>query len=344
MGTGKEQDFDNPAFKPPASRPMKVVWTQAMPSMPSGPLLCLSFSEAMGLMTGILPYLLAFLGIALAWGAVRWGRRLEHRLGERRLSSAQERLQALELSQEEQARLCQARTELLEGMTHALRPPLNAIQLYTELIQDHAREHEDPDLLSDSANIQAAAHHLAALLGNLLDLSRLETGGIVLASELVPVEALCRDVEATLEPLASLRGNAVTLELPAHLVPIPSDRGRLQQILVNILAEASQGTESETLTLKVHQDATSTQFRLLGGRLGLTYHQLQQLLQRASGEDSLVATPSQFRHALGLALSARLARLLGGRLLQPADGGLLLLELPTTRNLKRSQEQAEIRA
>lgn len=291
-----------------------------------------------------LPFLFGLLAVALGWAVLRWGRFLERRLGKQQIQSAQNRVEELEAKQDEAAAQGQMRSELLSAMARELRPPLNAILLYTELIEDHARETEDSELQSDSASIRAAAQHLRAQLGNLLDLARLEAGNLDLTVEPVTLESLCLDVERTVEPLTALRGNALEVEVPAFAVAIPSDRSRLQQILVSLLAEASRGCERETILLRVSQDPALTRFRIVGGSLGLTYRQTQLLLERAEHEDSMVASATQFEHGLGLALGARLARLLGGRILQPSDGGILLLELPTTRSGRTLRKQAETTA
>jgi PAS domain S-box-containing protein len=107
-----------------------------------------------------------------------------------------------------------AKSQFLANMSHELRTPLNAIILYTELLRDEATERKLDDFLPDLKKIHGAAKHLLALINDVLDLSRIESGKLELHPETFDVGAMVRDVVTTIEPLAQKNANALEVHCP----------------------------------------------------------------------------------------------------------------------------------
>jgi PAS domain S-box-containing protein len=96
-----------------------------------------------------------------------------------------------------------AKSQFLANMSHELRTPLNAIILYTELLRDEATDRGLEDFLPDLKKIHGSAKHLLALINDVLDLSKIESGKMELLLETFEVPAMIRDVVTTIQPLAN---------------------------------------------------------------------------------------------------------------------------------------------
>src|SRR5260370_10361444 len=105
-----------------------------------------------------------------------------------------------------------AKSQFLANMSHELRTPLNAIILYTELLRDEATDQGLEDFLPDLKKIHGAARHLLALINDVLDLSKIESGKLELVLEMFDVPGMIRDVVTTIQPLAQKNANRLLVE------------------------------------------------------------------------------------------------------------------------------------
>jgi PAS domain S-box-containing protein len=132
-----------------------------------------------------------------------------------------------------------AKSEFLASMSHELRTPLNAVLGFAQLLQ---RDRKQP--LSDRQrdrvdHVVRGGEHLLRLIDDVLDLSRIEAGGVTISAEPVGVRELLAEVVATLEPVAGRAGVAIAVAAhPADLSPVIADRTRLAQILMNFGSNA----------------------------------------------------------------------------------------------------------
>lgn len=95
------------------------------------------------------------------------------------------------------------KSEFLANMSHELRTPLNAIIGYSEMLEEDAEEEGLTELSSDSSKINKAGKHLLAMINDILDLSKIETGHMDVFIETFQVEELIQDVQDTIQPLVS---------------------------------------------------------------------------------------------------------------------------------------------
>jgi signal transduction histidine kinase/CheY-like chemotaxis protein len=159
-----------------------------------------------------------------------------------RRQTAQMQAEILQRSGELQAANAQlrsasaAKSEFLSRMSHELRTPLNAILGFAELIgMDDLPERSQESV----AIILRAGRHLTALVDDILDVSRIEEGGLPVAHEPVPVNEVLRDALELIRPLAA--ANEVTLQAPppsATRSYVKGDPQRLKQVLLNLLSNA----------------------------------------------------------------------------------------------------------
>jgi GAF domain-containing protein len=126
----------------------------------------------------------------------------------------------------------QHKSQFLANMSHELRTPLNAILGYTELMADGAYGEPSEKMLGILRRLEANGRHLLGLINDVLDLSKIEAGQLVLELSDYSVQDIAQTVRSTLEPLAADKKLAFKLELAPELPPGRGDGRRLTQVLI----------------------------------------------------------------------------------------------------------------
>src|SRR5262245_22593252 len=158
-------------------------------------------------------------------------------------------------------------------MSHELRTPLNAIILYTDLLRDEASDRGLDDFLPDLKKIHGAAKNLLALINDVLDLAKVESGKLELLPETFDVPGMIRDVVTTIEPMVQKNANALRVHCPDDLGGIHADLTKVRQSLFNLLSNACKFTEGGTVTLDVTRNGGGegwVTFRVTDTGIGMT--------------------------------------------------------------------------
>src|SRR5712692_5526128 len=134
------------------------------------------------------------------------------------------------------------RASFTSMLVHDLRAPLTVIKGYLELLQrptlDPLTDHQRRYLTS----MEGAADRMLRLIGEILDLSKLEAGKLSLERRSLDLAALARDVADSFRPLAWEKSITLDVVAPAGLAPVSADRGRMEQVLINLLHNALKFT------------------------------------------------------------------------------------------------------
>ena len=138
----------------------------------------------------------------------------------------------------------QHKSQFLANMSHELRTPLNAILGYTELMADGAYGEPSEKMLGILKRLEANGKHLLGLINDVLDLSKIEAGQLVLELSDYTVQDIAQTVRSTLEPLAADKKLAFKLELTTELPPGRGDGRRLTQVLINLVGNAIKFTDT----------------------------------------------------------------------------------------------------
>ncbi len=217
-----------------------------------------------------------------------------------------------------------AKSSFLANMSHELRTPLNAILGYSGLIRETAAEGAQEtaadsgytQILDDIKKIHTAGDHLLALISAILDLSKIEAGKMECYLEPVHLASLINEVVGIVRPLVNTHANTLHVGIDPHLDLLVTDQTKLRQILLNLLSNATKFTDCGTIYLIVEPAPAplrAVQFHVRDNGIGMTAAQLERLFQDFEQADAST-TRRYGGSGLGLALSRRLARLLGGEI------------------------------
>ena len=216
------------------------------------------------------------------------------------------------------------KSEFLANMSHELRTPLNAIIGYSEMLQEEAEDQHAESFIPDLRRIHAAGKHLLELINDVLDLSKIEAGKMELYLEPFEVAPLVRDVAAVLEPLAQKNANRVEVECPPDVGAMRADLTKLRQALFNLLSNACKFTERGTVSLAVTRQASAEGdtivFAVSDTGIGMTPEQMTRLFEEF-GQADASTTRRYGGTGLGLALSRRLCRMMGGDITVTSEAG-----------------------
>ena len=206
-----------------------------------------------------------------------------------------------------------AKSEFLSSMSHELRTPLNAILGFAQLLQ---RDKKSP--LSDRHreridHILKGGEHLLQLIDEILDLSRIEAGRILVSAEPVSLPAVLAEVRSTLEPMAARAEIQLVIEsVPDDVPEVIADRTRLKQVLMNYGSNAIKyGRKGGRAVLAVERSGAYVRITVSDDGIGIAsekHDKLFQPFQRAGQE-----TGSIQGTGIGLAITKRLAELMAGR-------------------------------
>ncbi len=146
----------------------------------------------------------------------------------------------------------QYKSEFLSNMSHELRTPLNSILILAQMLSDNKRGTLSNDEVDSALTIVLAGNDLLALINDILDLSKIESGTVDLEPEMVNLEALTDHLERVFRPTAEKKGLALEVTIGASVAKeIFTDRQRLEQIIKNLLSNALKFTAHGTVGLRV---------------------------------------------------------------------------------------------
>jgi signal transduction histidine kinase len=224
----------------------------------------------------------------------------------------------------------QHKSQFLANMSHELRTPLNAILGYTELMADGAYGEPSEKMLGILKRLEANGRHLLGLINDVLDLSKIEAGQLVLELADYCVQDIAQTVRSTLEPLAADKRLAFTLELAPDLPPGHGDGRRLTQVLINLVGNAIKFTDAGEVAIKAEANNGSFYVSVRDTGPGISAADQAKLFQEFQQADNAI-TRKKGGTGLGLAISKRIIEMHGGKIWvesQPGQGSMFAFTLP----------------
>ncbi|MCB9703109.1 MAG: hypothetical protein H6711_14540 [Myxococcales bacterium] len=225
-----------------------------------------------------------------------------------------------------------AKDRFLATMSHELRTPLNAIIGYGELLQEDAEESGDDAAVADLRRITSSGRHLLALISDVLDLAKIEAGKIEIEREPFAVAEVVTEVAEMIQPLIERNHNALRIELDEALGAMTSDAGKLRQVLLNLLGNASKFTRDGVVTLSARACPGGARllFEVEDTGIGMSEAELARVFEPFVQADAST-TRRYGGTGLGLTISGSYVALMGGSMTvrsAPGVGTAFTLDLP----------------
>jgi signal transduction histidine kinase len=224
----------------------------------------------------------------------------------------------------------QHKSQFLANMSHELRTPLNAILGYTELMADGAYGEPSEKMLGILKRLEANGKHLLGLINDVLDLSKIEAGQLVLELSDYCVEDIAQTVRSTLEPLATDKKLAFKVEVASKLPPGRGDGRRLTQVLINLVGNAIKFTDAGEVAITAEANDGSFYVSVRDTGPGISAADQANLFQEFQQADNAI-TRKKGGTGLGLAISKRIIEMHGGKIWvesQPGQGSTFAFRLP----------------
>ena len=235
----------------------------------------------------------------------------------------------------EAERANRAKSAFLSSLSHELRTPLNAIIGFTGTLLMRRPGPLNADQERQLSNVQRSARHLLALINDLLDLAKIESGKVDL--HLVPVmcQEVIAEVAASLRPLAEEKQLEYIVDIPPQPIFLRSDRRALYQVLINIVGNAIKFTDEGAVRVALSR-MPSSQAPGFGGDAAQGTHSVvicisdsgigirpedQARLFAEFGRVDSAAVRAREGTGLGLRLSQRMVELLGGTIAVDSEYG-----------------------
>jgi len=198
-------------------------------------------------------------------------------------------------------------------MSHELRTPLNAIIGYGSPRADGITGPLNDQQVAQLGRVKGSATHLLALIEQILSLSRIEAGHDDIRVEQVDARTVVRDATTLVEPLMTAKGLALHVDLPPEPNELATDVTKVRQILLNLLTNAGKFTERGSVRCELRAEEEMFVIDVTDTGRGISSedlpHVFESFWQASAGDHE---RPEGV--GLGLSVSRRLARILGGEI------------------------------
>jgi len=269
-----------------------------------------------------------------------------------------ERSTELERLSSELLRANRVKSEFLANVSHELRTPLNAIVGFVELLRDGVYGDLNTRQAGPVERIASSANHLRQLVDQILDLAKMAAGRLEVQWELVELQSFVLDLTSEIEALLAERGLALSLSMSASLPRIRTDPMHLRQIMLNLLGNALKFTPSGGISVRARLIEANAETAIDTGStmvlphgtwialevadtgVGIAKNDQGRIFEEFEQVNAGPRTDSVQRGTgLGLPISRRLARLLGGEITivsEAGKGSTFTIWLPVTGQAKNS--------
>jgi len=207
----------------------------------------------------------------------------------------------------------QHKSQFLANMSHELRTPLNAILGYTELIVDEIYGPVPEKIADVLVRVQKSGQHLLGLINDVLDLSKIEAGQLVLSPNEYSMQDAVQGVVSSVESLAAEKRLELRVDVPATLPVGYADERRIRQVLLNLVGNAIKFTDAGWVEIRVSDEEGQFRVAVADTGPGIDAEHQQRIFEEFQQVDSS-PTKTKGGTGLGLAIARRIVELHGGRI------------------------------
>jgi len=228
------------------------------------------------------------------------------------------------------ARANKVKTEFLASMSHELRTPLSAIIGFADLLTESPRESLSARARESLERIKRNGEHLLLLINDVLDLAKAESGKMEIRAAPMNIVQLARACVAEVDSLRAGKDLRLVLDLPEIAIEVVTDAQKVRQVLLNLLSNAIKFTEAGEVVLMLRAGHERIELSVRDTGIGIPERAIAELFkdfrQLDAGDGRRYPGTG-----IGLALSRRLARALGGEIdvrSTPGAGSTFTFTLP----------------
>lgn len=224
-------------------------------------------------------------------------------------------------SNKELKELSDFKDEVLGIAAHDLRSPLASINMSATLLRDFADKMSPEEKTESIDGMVSKAQHMIKMLNEMLDISVIESGNLMLKKELQPVLPIISHHYNQVVPLARSKNIQVIYEPPAQLPQAELDRNKIGEVLDNLLTNAIKYTKSGgEVVLRVSADGGGLRVSVKDSGVGIKESELQKLFKKFS-KTSARPTGGESSTGLGLSIAKRIVELHGGSIWAESEYG-----------------------
>jgi len=262
---------------------------------------------------------------------------------------------ALRLATIEAERAAGAKAEFLAKMSHELRTPLNAVIGYSQILLEDAQDEGDAEAVSDLGKIHGAGQHLLKLVNEILDLSKIEAGRMELDLQQTVLADLLNQLILEAEPAAAKNGNTICCRIDPNIGSPLCDAAKIRNMVGQLIDNAVKFTQDGKVELVAErlpgEPVDELAVHVIDTGIGIAQEQIANLFEKFTVVDDS-STSKYGGTGLGLALSQKLCRLMGGDVLVEStvgEGSRFTVRIPliyreNASAFVKAHEQADIHA
>ena len=236
----------------------------------------------------------------------------------------------------------QAKSDFIAILSHEIRTPLHAINGFCQLLLSHAQQYESSEkFIQHLKYIELSAEHLTEVINTILDLSKIDAGKMTSNIEDFTLRTLVKGIYHIHAQEAARKGLDFEYRIDDDLPQvIRSDRMKINQILMNIVANAIKFTHQGKVAIRVRKLHQQIQFEISDEGIGIDEKQLGRIFEAFEQEDSVT-----HRHyggtGLGLSIARKLVELLEGEIRvksRKGQGSCFYFSLPLVEGKLQQEE------
>jgi len=222
------------------------------------------------------------------------------------------------------------KSQFLANMSHELRTPLNAILGYAELMLDSIYGEPSEKMRTVLERLQSNGRHLLGLINDVLDLSKIEAGQLVLSLDDYSLSDVVHGVVSAVEPLAAEKRLAFKAEVAPGLPTGHGDGRRLSQVLLNLVGNAIKFTDKGEVAIRASAANGAFTVAVCDTGPGIGVADQAKIFEEFQQADSSI-TRKKGGTGLGLSIAKRIIEMHGGRIWvesEPGKGSTFYFTLP----------------
>jgi len=239
-----------------------------------------------------------------------------------------------------------AKSQFLANMSHEIRTPLNAIVGFSQLLLGQSRKYQFSEEAREYLGlIELSGEHLTEVIQNILDLAKIESGKMTVSDEDLNLKKMVQGIYHIHRPEAQNKGLLFNFEFGDELPEtIQSDRTKLNQILMNLTANAIKFTSAGEVKITASRKEDWIIFEVMDQGIGIAQDRQEAIFE--AFEQAETSTTRKFGGTgLGLAITRQLVSMLGGKIWVKSElgaGSTFYVELPLTEGSALVQGNREI--